>query len=192
MSQPLVNYNALEVERAVELQQDLTQKLESSVKTSKLDSLRQAILNFVVTGSYDTARKELQLYIDSKRSFPNFQQRATKYTKHCTDLITAIESKRSLPNIAAMPLAQQQDLLERILNHFDELKRHLKQIERMEREAKLDDLRSTVWPLRTLSLCIFFIFTVAFIVELNNGLVDAFFIVFQSMVEKLTSLVVGY
>jgi len=38
-----------------------------------------------------------------------------------------------------------------VLYHFEELKRNLKQIEGMEREQILDDVRSTVWVVKTLA-----------------------------------------
>ncbi len=180
---PVIDYELLEQEKSVEIQQDLTRRLSSN--DSRGGSPRHAILGLVAAGSYQRAKDELGGYFEDKGSYPGFVARCERYAKHCTDLISAIESKRNFPGLAHLSLAKRQELFEKVEEHFNELKQYLKQIEMIEKETKIDDLRSTVIFLRALANSVFLVLSVAFLIELATSLGPSFMAVFEVMTNNL-------
>jgi hypothetical protein len=140
----------------------------------KIDSLRATVLHLVVTEQYASAKNTLEGYIETKTAYPEFQERASRYNRHCGNLIDAIETKRNFPGYASLTLAKQQELHERVISHFEELKQGLKHIESIERDVKIVDLRSTVWVLRSLVLSTAAVYCAAFILDLRAGFLSSF------------------
>jgi hypothetical protein len=186
-----VNYQAIEVERLSELQRSITQRLKESKELSGafVGNLRQIVLAAVVAGNYELAKSELERFFVDKALYPNFQHRADRYRKYALDLINAIDAKRNFQGMIGLPLSKQQEIYEKVVDHFEDLKANLKVIERHEKEAKLDDIRSTVWVLKALSNSVFFIFCVAFLLDINSGLAKSFSVVFSSLVATVSDAV---
>lgn len=184
-----IDYEVLEATRNAEIQDDLTKKLEEHKGSLKFDSLRQTILDYVVSGQYDVAKRELKSYVLSKEEYPHFIFRASRYNQHCADLISAIETKRNFPGVAALSLSKQQELHEKVLSHFEELKAVLKQIETLEKDQKLVDVRSTVWVVKALFNSIFFLVSFGFIYELNSGLGHSLNVVYNALVDDLITVI---
>jgi hypothetical protein len=180
-----VAYDNLEIQRNNEMQRALRKRLEKMQddESTKVDSLRRAILSAVVAENYDRARKELNRYVDTKSEFPVFQKRAERYVKHCLDLIQAVETKRHFPGLAGLSLAKQQEIHERVVGHFNELRTHLMQIEKVEREQKLNDVRSTVWFLKAICNCVGIIVLAAFFLEYAGGMLHSADIVFDALIK---------
>ena len=192
MSIPAVNYQALELERTSEIQEDIKKKLvlaKNKEGYGRSDSLRNSVLTNVVHNNYEAALNELNYYVEFKSEYPNFQDRVQRYMDHCQDLIHAIDTKRNFPGLGALSLSKQQEIYERVLDHFEELKSYLKQIEQVERDVKLADVRSTVWFVKTLANAAIFILVVGFTLEVVNGLGSSFHSVLNEMTTKLTDLV---
>jgi len=158
-----------------EMQEDLRRKLEESKRKDigRMDSLRSSVLGLVVSENYERACEEMVAYVDLKTSFPAFQHRVERVVQHCSELIQAIETKRNFPGLAALSLAKQQEIHEKVLEHFEELKQHLRQIEKIEREFKLDDVRSTVWVVRSIVHGLTAIFLVGLMVDIRNGVFNS-------------------
>lgn len=175
MSEVLNSVTVMEVAHASEMQENLRRKLaESNRKDSaRSDSIRASTLGLVVQEYYDTSKEELRMYIESKAAYPAFQARVERYAQHCSDLIQAIQTKRNFPGLASLSLSKQQELHERVLEHFEELKQNLKQIEKIEREGKLVDVRSTVWVIRMLTWATMAILAAAFIADLRSGMLTS-------------------
>jgi hypothetical protein len=154
-----------------EMQAELRRKLSEANRkdVGQLDSLRGAVLGLVVAENYEQAKEELLAYVEIKGAFPLFQERAQRYMQHCVELIQAIQIKRDFPGLASLSLAKQQEIHEKVLSHFEELKHHLKQIEKVEREQKLNDVRSTVWVLRMFCFCSIALFTAFLVLDIRNG-----------------------
>ncbi|MEZ4872601.1 MAG: hypothetical protein R2827_10285 [Bdellovibrionales bacterium] len=76
------------------------------------------------------------------------------------DLIIAIKSKREFPGLSNLPVAKQREIFEKVLDHYDELRHYLKRIEAVNAEIQLNDIRSTVYVLKTLTICVAIIFAV--------------------------------
>jgi hypothetical protein len=177
-----------------EMQDELRKKLvESSRKDlGRMDSLRASILQLVVSENYERSVDEMTAYVDLKTSYPNFQDRVRRLVQHCSELIQAIKTKRNFPGLAALSLAKQQEIHEKVLEHFEDLKHHLRQIEKVEREHKLDDVRSTVWVIRSLTQAVALIVVVAFLLDLKNGMFGSLFSVTEGYVDKATEWLVGF
>ena len=194
MSLPVIDYTALERERTTEIQDEISQKLvqHQNKEYVRPDSLRSAVLNQVVGNSYDIAIKELYLYVDMRNEYPNFQDRVQRYLDHCKDLIHAIDTKRNFPGLGALSLSKQQELYERVLDHFEELKATLKQIESVERDVQLADVRSTVWFMKAVVNSGFFVIVVGFCLEVVNGLGASFSFVLNDMTTNLTNFLFSF
>jgi hypothetical protein len=186
-----VNYEALERERAVKTMRDLRHKLKtvSEKDLGRSGSLRRVVLGLVVSENYPRAKEEVQLYVDVRVDFPRFQNRVQKYIKHAVDLVQAIQTKRNFPGLGSLALSKQQEINERVLTHFEELKQTLKRIERAERESKLSDLRGTSIIVTTIAHCLILLLIVGFAVAMSTGLAYSFNVVFDALVNDITRFV---
>jgi len=176
-----------------EMHENLKRKLQEAHRKDvgdRINSVRAAVMGSVVAENYDQAKGDLQAYIDYKTAYPAFQSRAQRYVDHCCDLIQAIQIKRNFPGLAALSLAKQQEIHEKVLEHFEELKQNLKQIEKVEREQKINDMRSTVWVLRSLCLVTMSVVAVAVFIDLRSGLFSSFFLVTNATVDEASTWLV--
>ncbi len=178
--QPTI-HSVLEFSQMNEMHENLRKKLTDVQRSDlgRMDSLRSTILSLVVSENYQSAQEELVAYIDLKEAFPLFQERAQRYLQHCQELIQAIETKRNFPGLATLSMAKQQEVHEKVLSHFEDLKSHLQQIERVERESRLTDVRSTVWVVKALAGGIFSIFLCGILLDYQSGQFDTAWTVFD-------------
>ncbi len=183
----------LEHAHITEMQQDLRRKLQESQKldTSGVGALRRSILGLVVGENYDQGKESLQSYVEDKYQFPAFQARVERYVQHCSELIQAIQTKRNFPGLATLSLSKQQEIHEKVIEHFEELKQNLKHIEKIERDHKLTDIRSTVWVLQSLSVAAGAVFATAFLVDLEAGLFSSLIYMVNYYVDIASTWVVG-
>jgi len=185
-----INYQALEVERAKEIQADLAQQLKaSSHDYTRSGTLVGPILQQVAGGSYDQAIADLDSYLNFKKDYPNLRGRVERYLDHCGDLIRAVEAKRNFPGLGGLSLAKQQDIYDSVIDHFDELKSVLGQIEKIERDIKVEDMRTTTWFVAACMNAAFFIVSVGFMLEVFDGLGHSFNVVFSKMVDDLVNII---
>lgn len=188
-----IDYELLEQERAVEIQQDLTKRLiKSSESKERIDSLHRLITTYVANNQYDTAKNEMNRYFKIKKAYPTMEQRSERYREHCINLINAIESKRTFPGLATLSLAKRQELFDKVINHFEELKVYLKQIDMVDKDILIEDMRSTVWVVKAVIHSVFFIMLLAFLIDVTTGLGQSFYIVLNAALEDLTSTVFRY
>jgi hypothetical protein len=185
-----VNYQALGENRAQQTMKDLRQQLKavSEKDLGRNNSLRRVILAMVVAEDYEGAKTHIQSYVSERKDFPLFQIRVQKYMKHATELVHAIQTKRNFPGLGSLALNKQQEINERVLSHFEELKQTLKRIERAERENKLSDLRGTALFVSTVAHCMIFALIVSFTVAMQTGLMYSFTVVFEALVGDVTQL----
>lgn len=184
----------VEVAHATEMQENLKRRLSESQKADagRMDSLRGGVLSSVVSENYERAKDDLQGYVDLKSNYPSFQERVDRHVKHCTELIEAIKTKRNFPGLASLSLSKQQELHEKVLEHFEELKQNLKHIEKVERDHKLTDVRSTVWVLRTLCFTVAAVMAVWFLTDMRSGLFSSALTVTSSALDEASSWLVSY
>lgn len=175
MSDIAKTVTVVEVTHASEMQEDLRRRLRELQKqdSPRMDSVRANILAAVVGEAYERAKSELSAYVERKSEFPAFQERVERHVRHCAELIEAIETKRNFPGLASLSMAKQQELHERVLRHFEELKHNLKHIEKIERDHQLTDVRSTVWVLKALCYVVAGIVLTLFVRDLHSGLLSS-------------------
>lgn len=183
----------VEHQHLTEMHETLRRRLIEAQKKERvrIDHMRSRVLTSVVTENYDRAKDEIKNYVGFRSQYPGFQDRAERYVNHCCDLVVAIQTKRSFPGLASLSLSKQQEIHEKVLQHFEELKQNLKHIERVEREHRLMDIRSTVWVLRTLCQVVAAVTAVAFILDMQSGLLSSFFHVANLAVDDASTWVVN-
>lgn len=184
-----VDYKALEQERINKSKAALRQKLKDVSKNDlgRNGSLRRVILGLVVAEKYEQGKTELVNHIERKRVYPSFKGRVERFVAHATDLITAIETKRSFPGLASLSLSKQQEIIEKVLGHFEELKSTLRTIERAEKDVRLEDLRTTVWPVKIFAHCVVIMTVAAVYISLRNGAGESFIVVFEALVDDVAT-----
>lgn len=186
MQNSAIDYQQLENQKNLEIQQELTKKL-SQKDWGRHDSIRHIVLRRVVSAEYEEAIQDLESYIASQSNFPSFQSKCQPYVKHCVELAYAIRTKRNFTGISSMSLSKQQEIYEKVVDHFEDLKRFLKQIEKIERDVRLVDIRSTVWVLQALWQSCLAILSVAFFLEIYSGLHKSFILVVNTAVDNATA-----
>jgi hypothetical protein len=164
-----------EVAHANEMQEDLRRKLEEATQrdAGRIDSVRATVLGQVVSENYAHAKDDLKAYVEHKILYPAFQRRVERHVQHCCDLIQAIQTKREFPGLASLSLSKQQELHEKVLEHFEELKHNLKHIEKIERDHKLSDVRTTVWVLKTLCFTVAAVLVTLLYLDVRSGLMSS-------------------
>lgn len=175
---------------------EMAEKLQSKLReaqrrdTAEADGLRRQVLTLTVGESYETAINVLRSYVDRCSDFYEFQMRVQRHVEHCAELIQAIQLKRNFPGFSQLALSKQQEIHERVLHHFEELRANLKQIEKIERDNRLTDVRSTVWVLQTLSVTVLAVCVTWFMVDVYSGLLSSTIKVTGTLVDNLTTMIV--
>lgn len=164
---------------------DFKRKLQSS-DSGRLDSLRRVILNMVTDERYERAIEELQNYTNYKTDFPEFAVRSERHIRHCIDLVRAIKAKRSFPGMKQLSAAKQKELHDTALAHFDELTYYLKQIEKVEVDLKLVDVRSTTWFIQTVFYSCLSIAVLGLIMDFMTGFGSGGIIYFDDLLSRMT------
>jgi hypothetical protein len=161
---------------------EMNSKIAARMRASAGDagapgSLRNRILTGVAVDNYERAINDLKESLESKNDYPQFKVRAERYLNYAVDLVNAIKAKRSFPGMQHLSMSKQQELFERAMEHFEDLKVTLKKVEIIEREVMLDDVRSTVWVIKAAVYCIFLFLLVAFVREASRGVIPSAIIV---------------
>lgn len=174
MSEARIDYESLERQRSSELEAEFQKRLKEKETTGRIDSLRKVILKKVVEGEYESAISELSRYVEMQSEYPTFFERSERYVSHCNDVIGAIDTKRNFPGLYSLPMSKQQEIFEKVMDHFEELKYYLKKIEVIEKDVKIEDLRSTVIVIKAVVYSVFLLLTIVFVKEALVGLLESF------------------
>jgi hypothetical protein len=131
----------------------------------------------------------LNNYMDRDSEYPQFKERIERYVAHSIDLIHAIRAKRRFPGLGNLTIAKQQELGDKFREHYNELQKVLKKIEKIQIELRLEDIRSTVWVVKALVNAIVAVALLAFFVEASRGLILNFWVVIDdSFVRMIDSV----
>ncbi len=135
--------------------------------------IRNTILTHITEERYEKAIESLTSYVNSRPEYPDFKRRSQKYFQYGTELIQAIEAKRSFPGWNVLNMSKQKDLFETALRHFEDFKATLGKIETIERDVQIEDVRSTVWVMRACvySVCVLLVFAIA--KEITGGVMPS-------------------
>jgi hypothetical protein len=158
----------------------------SKSEMGSANTLRFNVLTAVVNEEYDQAADELQEFVDMDSPYPDFKQRLERYVQHAIDLVYAIRAKRSFPGMASLTYAKQQELIDKYLGHFDELKVTLIRIEAIQNSMKTEDIKSTVIVLKAFVNAVFAIAVVAWVLELSSGLLKTGLLVTEDALLSLS------
>jgi len=163
-----------ELQTAKEISSKFSARMQASVKDlGQVDSMRHTILAYVASENYQRSIDELKRYVADKDAYPQFEVRAQRYYSYAIDLINAVRVKRSFPGLQNLAMAKQQELFDRAMEHFEDLKVTLKKIEQIDREVRLEDVRSTVMVVKAIIYSVFAISVLGFLLEVSRGLVPA-------------------
>jgi uncharacterized protein (DUF111 family) len=153
------------------------------------DTFRYNVLSYVVEGNYDRAIEEIKKFLERDFEQPQFIGRVERYLLHAIDLVNAIRAKRNFPGANMLTMAKQKDLNDKFKEHFKELQYLLKKVEKIQRDVRIEDIRSTVLIVRALINSVFVIALFAFAIEIHNGLFQTAIIVADDIFNDLTQWV---
>jgi hypothetical protein len=172
-----------------EMNSKISARMRASVSDGGSNSFRAQVLSLVANENYGKAIDELHSFAESKHEFPQFKFRAERYLAYSVDLINAIKAKRSFPGLQHLSMSKQQELYDRAMDHFEDLKATLRKIDHIEREVKLDDVRSTVWVVKASIYCVFAILILGFLLELSKGVLPSATIVADDAFSRIINFV---
>lgn len=172
----------------LETQEDLEVRLSENI-SGRLDGLRHTILSLVVEGRYDTAIAEISFYANSDQKLQVFRTKAQRYLNHCEELIRAVESKIKFCNTRTITRSQKHQLYTMVMKHFHELTDSLKKIERIENDIRVNDLKSTVWVLKSFIMCVGVLIMFGMIREGVMTMKDPFMVVVNDSVEFIFKMI---
>jgi tetratricopeptide (TPR) repeat protein len=186
--------NALDIAiRSAEQQQEkeVSSKFSARMQDSKdmgnAGTLRNTILTYVSAEQYDKAIETLKEYVVTKSDYPSFGERAERYVSYAIDLMHAIKAKRSFPGLQNLPTSKQQDLYDKAMDHFEDLKATLRKVEAIEKEVKLEDIRSTVWVVKAVIYSAFALGVLGFLMEVSKGVLPAAWVLIDTTFGEMSN-----
>jgi flagellar biosynthesis protein FlhB len=150
---------------------------------------RRSILNLVAEERYDQAIDDLKAYLDSLPEYPAFKERAERFATYGIELIQAIRAKRSFPGWSTLNMSKQRDLVERAIHHFEDLKATLTKMEMIEREARIEDVRSTVWVVKSVVYAATVLLVLAFVKEATGEIIPSLSDLFESSINWMVDFI---
>ena len=186
MAEAAENLNEQEIESSganLELVQNEPENLQSYIAKEYADhknteGFRHDILTMVSGGKYRAVLAEIEAFREEKnRKMPFFEVKSSRYFRYIIQLIEAIEEHKSIPNFDQLPAGQQKKVHEQVFGYFDELNNTLKRVEKVIHDLKVQDVRSTIWVLKTFSICVAVILVVSALVEAYTYLGNPFSVV---------------
>lgn len=175
-----------QVER--ELTSKISARMRASLNDGGRDGARSRVLSAVASENYEGAQAALSAYENSRDEYPQFKARTERYFSYARDLVNAIRAKRSFPGLQHLSMSKQQDLYDRAMTHFEDLKATLRKCEQIEAEVRLDDVRSTVWVVKALIYSVFAVLILGFLLELSRGVLPAASIVVDDAFGRLINI----
>lgn len=163
-------YDELREEREHQISSEIDQKLNVKIRTLRFnESLKTAVLSAMVDQKYEECESLLSNYSSSYDKFVEFQFRAEPYINHCLNLVKSIQIKRGFPQITSMPIIKQQELMDKVVDDFNELRLYLVRIEVMHKEVIYRDILSMTILIRTIMVCAVIFTVVAGAISIGAG-----------------------
>lgn len=145
------------------------------------EGFRHDILQMVSSKKYRAVLIEIDAFFKVKQeTMPHFDVKAKRYFDYIKQLIEAIEEHKTIPNFDQLPAAQQKKVHEQVFTYFDELNNTLKRVEKVIHDLKVQDVRSTIWFLKTFSYCVMVMLSVMAAVEALEWIGNPFPVLFNS------------
>lgn len=119
------------------------------------EGFRHDILMMVSSGKYRAVLVEIDAFQKEKSAaMPFFHVKTSRYFQYIKQLIEAIREHKTIPQFDQLPAGQQKKVHEQVYLYFDELNNTLKRVEKVIHDLKVQDVRSTIWVLKTFSYCV--------------------------------------
>jgi hypothetical protein len=166
-------------------------KMMASVADISPDDLKRNVLVLVTDGKYDEAISILNLFLTIKSDYPNFKQKTQRFVSHCIDLINAIRAKKNFPGYHMLTRSKQQEIGDKITDHYNELQFSLSSISSILQQIKREDVRSTLWLFRAMVYSGWLIMIIALVIEVSGGLYKVGALVMDDVVDKFLTWVFG-
>lgn len=152
----------------------------------RVDSFRYNVLTNVSNENYEAAIKALRDFLEGEMIYPSLKDRTERYIHYSVDLVNAIRAKRNFPGVKSLTIAKQKELNDKYLSHFYELQQVLKRVERIEKDIKIEDSRSTTWVVKAVMFAMTAILCFAFVRDLNRWLMTTMLYVVDDGFQRLT------
>ncbi len=186
-----MSFNALEPKSMVPQGNGVAKIKVNRSDLGNANSLRYVVLTYIIEENYARSNQEIDRYINEKKDYQQFVFKAKRYVEYAKDLIRAIETKRRFPGFQSLSKSKRQEVNEIVTEHFNELIQYLKKIEAIELETRLDDIRSTVWVVKSICYSIGIIVLVSFMFEFFGGLFSTINYVIQDLFGVLSENVLS-
>ncbi len=134
------------------------------------EELRRTVLHLVTDQNYEEAIDVLQKFLKEKSEFPNFKIKTERFVSHCIDLVYAIKAKKNFPGYSLLTRSKQQEIMDKITDHYNELQDTLSKIDKVIIQLKRDDIKSTMWVFRAVVYSVWFLLIVSLVIEVTGGL----------------------
>lgn len=148
------------------------------------EELKRNVLILVTDGKYDEAVELLHRFLSIESDYPNYKNKAERFVKHSIDLINAIRAKRNFPGFNMLTRSKQQEIGDKITDHYNELQFSLSRVGVILQQIKREDVRSTLWLFRALVYAGWLIMIITLLVEVSGGLYRIGGLVIDDVVEK--------
>lgn len=173
---------------AAESKQRSTTELDMN-DLGHVNSLRLNVLTTIINEEYDVSIQRLKDFVSQDSAYPNFKIRVERYVQHSIDLIHAIKTKRNFPGFNSLTRSKQQELKEKVKEHFQELKGVLKKIEKCMEELRLNDIRSTHIVVHSLWLSLAAVFVSGILLDIFQDIGSNAYVVFDEKSAQLLEYV---
>jgi len=169
---------------------ELSEKNEE--KILDIDELRNEVLSAVADDAFDRAIEIFLLFLNQPSDYPEFRIRLVRLVGHGVDLVNAIRAKKSFPGMSSLTRSKQQEIADKIRDHFNELQATISKMERVIDQLRREDVRSTVWIMRAIIYASGVIVIVAFLKEVTSGLWTVFETVVSNSLDKGIDWIVSF
>lgn len=151
--------------------------------------LLRVVLTYVVDGRYDEGLRVIKDHVENKREYPDFRDRTERLVNYCEEIIQSIRQKREHLTNSSVSNSKQHEIREKVQLFFKELKKALVAMEQVEREMRVEDIKTTVWVVKAGTYSIVCVFFVLLYFELTGGVIQAFGSLYMDLVERLLALI---
>lgn len=166
------------------------QNFRGGKKLIEIDEIKNDVLDAVTDERFDYAITILEKYLEQPSEYPQYKFRMSRMVTHCIHLIHAIRAKKHFPGRASLTRAKQQELNEKTKVHFYELEMTLTKMEGIMIQFMKEDLRSTLWVLRSFVYAAGIIVILAFLLDMTTGYWGVFEKVVENQVDKMANWII--
>ncbi len=124
-------------------------KLEITGNPRDLGELQYNVLLHVTERRYEEALRVLTNYQKGRSAGP-YVKRTGPIFHHAEELIHAIETKKNFPSMNTLTQNKQEEIHQRILENWEDLKICLRRLKTIEKEMATEDARSSIWVIKAL------------------------------------------